>query len=367
MPPYNSYISRLPAEFTYDDEMQYKPFIPIGSPRNSAEKVEGILKDAPFFETDFSAPSKAWRSGKILKASKQYLGSLSEIGYNKDFQIVIDNSNGYFTVSKKLSDESFQKGDLVLATQKDKYPMFYAKEIIIDKPDPDSWAGSTATFKGILDVLAKDPSTWYDGPTDTLYNISWGGDYGNQVYVQTKGFPRASEFFYVSGHSPSCVGSGEARKVEVTFVNTYYSSDTLEVTLPDCDYLHKAEGADSVVVEYNSSSQIYTIKWRPISLQDGASFQDADAWNGSNSEGKVYGQYAIEKVTSGGSVTSVLRSVNVNFADSEGWIKITMTKADAEAQRYWAIYHWADVIGGSISDGSYLKNGTKRVYFETYQ
>jgi len=364
--PLNAYISKMPHEYLLDDTMQYKPFLVIGAPRDNSEYVEVIQKQSASFEYEFNSPTFPWKSGKIVGASKNGMQKLAEIGYHPDFQIKLWNDKGIFTRSYHCSPEEFQKGTIILASPKDDYPLFYARDLDLYKPDPDSWSGSYVIITGLLDPYAGPVDTWYTGPVDTIHSIYWGSNYENQVYVRINRPVDDSELYYIQGHSPYCENSSNPKRlIQHRFANTFYATDWVDNYPNDCFYMHKAAGAENLTIELNTAGTKYLIKWTPVDLVEGVARQDADSYVGADVEGSVFGQYAIEKVSSSGSVQSVYDNININFvsASNNGYIVYELDKTVGDSQMYWAVYHWSDVLGGSTSDGSYLNNGTKRVYF----
>jgi hypothetical protein len=121
--------------------------------------------------------------------------------------------------------------------------------------------------------------------------------------------------------------------------------------------------ASNIQVEYDETAEEYTVKWRPLVSFIGANWQNADDYvlDGAD-EGAVYGQYAIEAMNSNGTVNNVYYNISSPECNEDGFVTITIPKADAEAYDHWAITAWTDAKGGSISDGTYIDWGVRREF-----
>jgi hypothetical protein len=109
--------------------------------------------------------------------------------------------------------------------------------------------------------------------------------------------------------------------------------------------------------EVPSTEGYYEVRWRPTYFKIGAGIQNCDEWNGYDDEGRVWGNYAVEKADSNGNRIELYCNIADKFANEEGWVTLRIPKRIADANPNWRIYNWNPEFGGAISDNSYIQYG----------
>jgi hypothetical protein len=366
--PYFVFIQPLPEESLTgmaESDLDDKPMTTVAvatNPNDAVNKVRTEDNSGGVYKGD------VWNGATIVSASKAGFQNFTEIGFNRDFVVILDNSLGRFTSNVTQSEEQFQSGRITLTTSRSSSPTIIVKNLEVLGYDSatGSYENSTVRLTGFADLLNDDASTWYTGPISSQHAVNWGSDYANMVYIRINKPLTHSEIYLKPGTSQHCRSSSYPKEtLKVAFENNYYLSGSKTVEINDCYQLWKAYKVSGIKYQYNGTAgdEHYVVLFRPTHPGEGASFQDCDSWTGATEEALAYGRYAIVKVTSGGSITSVAYDINVAHADSDGYIRFNIPKDEAEGQHYWGIYNYFDGFGHGTADNSYLKAGRGIEYF----
>ena len=349
-PPAKFKVFSMPADYVIT--RNERPFMTVAAPNQFNDLVLTVDQ-----QNDYGAGSRTaspFRLGKIVQASKANLSSLAEVGYNRDFKLLLDNGDGYFDTNIFLNEEEFQRGGLLLATGVGDKPLVLARSLQL------VGNGNYALVTGVACLDTID-ANFYQGDTADLYTVNWSD---NRVFVRRSSAPTRDEIIPYETSSDYCE-TGDANdkySLRITYSNTYYTSPPADVKLSGCFTYEIPVGVRTAHFEYDAVNEVYKLRWRPRNALFGASFQDADEYVlDEETEGKYYGRVALERLNSSGDVLDVYQDYDSSLTiDSDGYITIEIPKTDAESCDHWGIFSWTDTLGGSISDGSYINYGNRK-------
>ena len=269
----HAYALSLDYFFCKTDDLSDNSWIIVAAPNEANEYVESVRETTAFQESPSYA--QPFQYGKIIQASKDGMNYLSEIGYNRDFQIIMDNpytttgtgseevKHYRFVHNIELEEWEFQQGQLMIVSEKENKIFFIRKLEVFNNYEQ-------VRLTGIADPLTElHPDDWYNGDTSTLYNIDWGNS--DKIYVRYGDPIHDSETVSFPSLSERCLDASKpVNRIGYSLVNSYSSTDTAYADALICTYFWKPkppfdlnyeiiEGHDTIPDIFEDSSDLVTL------------------------------------------------------------------------------------------------------------
>ena len=356
---------RLPPEYAATDKMHERAYTVLCAAKHGTDIISNVVITNTDCLSISGRRARPWKAAKILASCKpDGLTNLAEVGYNRDFVIYLDNSDGYLQSGLILPDSEWQQGKILLATGRDEYPLFYARSIeVIDyDEDNDDYTNSKIKITGIFNPFFEEgKDSKYTGPTDGYHSVTWDlSEVDGYVFFTTSksGFIGSDEVVYFTNFSERCFDeNGDTRKLHFIMTNNYTNSPEIEQDLVDCNVYTVPPRPQNIKAIENEDGSV-TLKWGAAHYYYGNSkYKADDIWSGVEGEGINYGRFVICKANSNGELVSPGngRLVSQVSADGNGEFTYTLSSDDIDNSKHWAIVAWANEEGGTISDGSYTR------------